>query len=181
MVTLYHSLVQFLIMTPWANQLTSTSEVLLNDYPVIIDIPLQWGEMDAFQHVNNTVYFRWFESGRIAYFERLEMMRRKGNQEIGPILAHTDCRFRIPLTFPDTVSIGTKVKAVGDDRFLMECIVVSHRHRKIAAQGSGLVVMYDYVNDCKATVPLRLRQAMERLEGQSLPVYQPQRTAVGRR
>ncbi|MCB0148997.1 MAG: acyl-CoA thioesterase, partial [Caldilineaceae bacterium] len=47
---------------------------LLAGYPVVIEIPVAWGEMDAFQHVNNIVYFRYFESGRIAYFERAGMM-----------------------------------------------------------------------------------------------------------
>jgi acyl-CoA thioester hydrolase len=39
--------------------------------PVIIEIPVAWGEMDALRHVNNIAYFRYFESARIAYFERL--------------------------------------------------------------------------------------------------------------
>ena len=38
------------------------SRGLLADFPVLIAWPVQWGDMDAFQHVNNTVYFRWFES-----------------------------------------------------------------------------------------------------------------------
>jgi hypothetical protein len=43
----------------------------LGAFPVVISCPVQWGDQDAFGHVNNTAYFRWFESGRIAYFERL--------------------------------------------------------------------------------------------------------------
>ena len=42
----------------------------LGRWPVTLEIPVQWGEMDAFGHVNNVVYLRWFESVRIAYFER---------------------------------------------------------------------------------------------------------------
>ena len=38
------------------------------DYPVVIETPVAWGEMDAYGHVNNIVYFRYFESARIAYF-----------------------------------------------------------------------------------------------------------------
>jgi acyl-CoA thioester hydrolase len=46
---------------------------LLKNYPVVIEIPIAWGDMDAFQHVNNIVYFRYFESARIAYFEKLNL------------------------------------------------------------------------------------------------------------
>jgi acyl-CoA thioester hydrolase len=45
---------------------------LISTYPVIIEIPLAWGDMDAFQHVNNVVYFKHFESARIAYFEKID-------------------------------------------------------------------------------------------------------------
>jgi len=62
-------------------------ENLLRDYPVIIEIPLAWGEMDAFQHLNNVVYFRYFESARIAYFDAIEAMTVMETTGVGPILA----------------------------------------------------------------------------------------------
>ena len=43
-------------------------------YPVSIVIPVAWGDMDAFQHVNNVTYGRWLESARIAYFRRIGFM-----------------------------------------------------------------------------------------------------------
>jgi acyl-CoA thioester hydrolase len=48
-------------------------DISIDGYPVVIEIPIAWGEMDAFQHVNNIFYFRYFESARIAYFGRLKM------------------------------------------------------------------------------------------------------------
>ena len=47
-------------------------EKLLQNYPVVIEIPVAWGDMDAFQHVNNVTYFKYFESARIAYFEKIK-------------------------------------------------------------------------------------------------------------
>ena len=44
-------------------------------WPVRRELPVQWGDMDAFAHVNNTVYLRWFETVRIAYFEELDVPR----------------------------------------------------------------------------------------------------------
>src|SRR5687767_1167703 len=54
---------------------------------VTVEIPVQWGDMDAFGHVNNTVYFRWFESARIAYFEKIGLNERMRRDRKGPILA----------------------------------------------------------------------------------------------
>lgn len=46
----------------------------LEGFPVVIELPVVWGEMDAFAHVNNVVYFRYFESARIAYLERINCL-----------------------------------------------------------------------------------------------------------
>jgi len=112
---------------------------LLLDYPVTIEIPVVWGEMDAFQHVNNIVYFRYFESARISYFEKLDYMKFLEEIGVGPILASTQCNFKIPLTYPDRVTVGAKVETIEDERFTMKHIVVSHNHKKIAALGRGLL------------------------------------------
>src|SRR5689334_8130077 len=109
---------------------------LLGSYPVVIAIPVAWGDMDAFQHLNNTIYFR--------YFERLRFMELMQATGVGPILASTQCRFKIPLTYPDTVDVGARIADVGDDRFLMRYAVASRRHQKIAAEGEGLIVAFDY-------------------------------------
>jgi acyl-CoA thioester hydrolase len=138
---------------------------LLAGYPVVIDVPLAWGEMDAFQHVNNAVYFRWFESARIAYFLRIGYDALKESEGLGPILASTSCRFRIPLDYPDTVSVATRVPELGEDRFRMEYLVVSHRHSEVAAQGDGWIVSYDYRKGGKCPLPDAVRRAIAELEG----------------
>ncbi|MEZ4865108.1 MAG: thioesterase family protein [Caldilineaceae bacterium] len=141
---------------------------LLEGFPVIIDIPVAWGDMDAYQHVNNTVYFRYFESARIAYFDRLAMNDLRAVTGIGPILASVNCRFRIPLTYPDTVAVGARVTTIQADRFEMETVIVSYRHRKVAAAGSGVIVTYNYSELQKALMPPELKARIEALEGHEL-------------
>lgn len=131
---------------------------LLKDFPVVIETPIAWGEMDAFQHVNNVVYFRYFESVRVACFDLLRMMEFKEKSGIGPILASTRCRFKVPLTYPDTVSVGTKIEQLEEDRFVMKYLVVSHRLQKVAAEGEGLVVFFNYKENRKAPIPAELKQ-----------------------
>lgn len=137
---------------------------LLEKFPVVIETPIAWGQMDAFQHLNNTVYFRFFESGRIAYFERLNFLEYLEETGVGPILASTSCRFKIPLTYPDSVFIGTRVSGVQDDRFTMDYYVVSQKHAKVAAEGSGLIVCFNYSENKKAPLPIELRERIAALE-----------------
>jgi len=137
---------------------------LTDGYPVVITIPVVWGEMDAFQHVNNVVYFRYFESARIAYFGKLDVMDLMNRTGIGPILASTSCRFRAPLTYPDTVLIGAKVTNIEQDRFTMNYLVVSTRLQKVAAEGDGLIVAFNYGENKKAIIPDELRQRIQDIE-----------------
>jgi len=138
---------------------------LLKPYSVVIEIPIAWGEMDAFGHLNNTVYFRYFESARIAYLERIQGIQYMQDTGIGPILASTQCRFRIPLTYPDTVSVGARIHTIQVDRFTMDYCIVSHQAQKIAADGSGLIVIFDYRNNTKTPLPEVLRERIDAVEG----------------
>src|SRR5262245_29871391 len=137
---------------------------LLDQYPVIIKTQVAWGEMDAFQHVNNIVYFRYFESARIAYFERINFADQETNGGIGPILAHTQCRFRRALTYPDTISIGARVTEIKEDRFMMALGVFSHRLQKIAAEGTAEIVAFDYRQNKKALLPAEVVEKIAALE-----------------
>jgi acyl-CoA thioester hydrolase len=140
------------------------SQELLKTYPVVIEVPVAWGEMDALRHVNNIVYFRYFESARMAYFTRLRIWDYMNETGIGPILASTECRFRLPLVYPDTVSVGTRISGVEADRFVMKYVVVSHAHAKVAAEGEGLIVSYDYRALRKTTLPDEIKRRIEVLE-----------------
>ena len=125
---------------------------------VVIDIPVAWGDMDAFQHVNNVAYFRYFESARIMYSEKLGLHALKERTGIGPILGSTSCRYKLPLTYPDTISVGAKIADMAEDRFTMKYVVVSHKHEKIAAVGDGVVVMYNYNEGKKTAIPEEIRK-----------------------
>ena len=130
----------------------------LENYPVIIEFPVAWGEMDAMNHVNNIVYFRYFESARIAYFEKMDMFSYMTETGIGPILATISCKFKIPLSYPDNVLIGAKVVSIEDDRFVMNHLVVSKKHQKVAAEGDGVIVAFNYREGKKVIVPEVVKQ-----------------------
>jgi acyl-CoA thioester hydrolase len=137
---------------------------LLKKFPVVIEIPVAWGEMDSLQHVNNIIYFRYFESARIAYFNELDIWNYMNETGIGPILASTQCQFRVALTYPDTVSVGARISEIEDDRFLMKYVVVSHSHQKVAAEGEGMIVSYNYREQRKAPLPEEIKGRIRILE-----------------
>jgi acyl-CoA thioester hydrolase len=127
----------------------------LGGFRIVIDVPVAWGEMDAFGHVNNIVFFRYFESARIAYLDAIAFRGLDG--AAGPILASTQCRFRRPLAYPDTVRVGARTTSLASDRFTMEYRIVSAAHADVAAEGSGIVVAYDYARAARTSLPEAVR------------------------
>jgi acyl-CoA thioester hydrolase len=140
---------------------------LLRNHAVVVSVPVAWGDLDAFGHVNNTRYFRWFEDGRIAFFDAVGIGEIKDRSGIGPILASTNCRFRIPLTYPDRVHVGASVSSYEPERFTMDYVVVSEQHGKVAAEGQGQLVAFDYRAGQKSAFPDDLRVRIERLRAQT--------------
>jgi acyl-CoA thioester hydrolase len=137
---------------------------LLAKYPVVIEFPVAWGEMDALGHVNNIIYFRYFESGRIAYMRKIGFHAALDSGEIGPILGYIDCKFKYPVTFPDTLSVGVRTTQIEDDRFTVEHCVVSHQAQRVAAIGEGVIVAYDYRAKRKAHLPEEIKRRIKELE-----------------
>lgn len=107
----------------------------MTDFPVHVELPVAWGDMDSFRHVNNTVFFRYLESARIAYLDRIAFRSDEDNGGVGPILASTRCRFLRPLTYPDMIRVGARTRDVGEDRFTMEYVVVSAAQERTVAEG----------------------------------------------
>ena len=137
---------------------------LLKGFPVIVTQDVVWGEMDAYHHVNNVVYFRYFENARIAYMNRLGWSDWSPEQGIGPIVSEVRAKFRRPLTFPDTISIGAGLGTMSEDRFVLKHIVVSHSQKVITTEGEGTVVTFDYQAKRKTPIPDDIREKMRKLQ-----------------
>ncbi len=135
---------------------------LLASWPVVIQLPVQWGDQDALGHVNNVVFFRWFESARVALLKQLGIRTRQQDR-LGTILAATDCSYRLPLTYPDTVLVAAGVLRLGRTSIRMAQQVVSVTAAEVAATGTATVVVFDYVEQRPAPIPEELRAQLERL------------------
>jgi acyl-CoA thioester hydrolase len=136
---------------------------LLDGFPVTVEIPVAWAEMDFFRHVNNTVYFRWFETARIAYLERIGFAGQLLDEGLGPILASTSARFRRPVFYPDTITVGVRTTDVTEDRFTNVYRAVSGGEEQVVAEGEAVVVSYDYGTRRKTAIPEQVRGAIRAL------------------
>lgn len=137
---------------------------LLEEFPVTVRLPVQWGEMDAYGHLNNVVFFRYFESARVRYLRKCGFTRSYEVDRVGAILHSTDARFHRPLRYPDTVLVGARVTDLSRDRFTMAYRVVSLEGDATAAEGNGIVVSFDYRTGQKTVVPEEVRRRIQEIE-----------------
>ena len=125
------------------------------------ELGVAWRDLDALQHVNNAVYFSYFESARVEHLSALHAYDNPDTRKTGTVVASTQCRFRIPLTYPDKLIVGSRVMDLGTDRFTMEYAIHSQQHDRIAAEGSAVVVSVTLHDGRKTPVPNRMRAAIE--------------------
>jgi acyl-CoA thioester hydrolase len=143
------------------------AEDLLANYPVTLDWPVQWGDQDAFGHVNNTVYFRWCESARVAWLQKLGLEEWMRPTTLGPILARIECNYRRQLHFPDTVRIGTRITRLGRTSLTMEHAIASLKQNVIVAESTSVIVVFNYQTQRPTTIPDEVRRAIEAIEGRT--------------
>ncbi len=133
---------------------------------VSLEVPVAWGEQDLFGHVNNIVYFRYFESVRMHFLERIGVLRSHKETGHGVILASTTCDFKKPVTWPQRLTIRTGSARIGNTSFTMDYLITDETGEAVAT-GTSVQVMYDYNTGNKMRVTDEVRAAIERV--QSIP------------
>ena len=139
---------------------------LVKDFTVVVDLNIEWGDMDALRHVNNIEYFKYFQVARIAYFEKIASDGVLEEKRIPLILASTQCKFIYPLAYPDSISVGVRVDAMADQHFTMKYAVVSDKHQRLVAIGDAKV-------ECLTMLIIKKHLFLMRLERQSLILKNP--------
>ena len=142
---------------------------LLKDFAFATECHVDWGDMDAFRHVNNAVYFRYFENARIEYGLKMGLHNRMAPDGIGPILAWIECRYLRPIVFPDTAIIGIRTLSFEGSEMLMDYSIVSTAQNKVVTVGKSLSVYYDYNNLRRLDFPRELIDITEAIEGKPIP------------
>lgn len=111
----------------------------LAHYPIIHHQPIHWGEMDAFNHLNNVVYYRYAESARIAYLQTLGMF----DGSMVTVLAQSSCQYLRPVTYPDTLLLGVRCQRLGNTSIVIEYSYYSAEQRAIVATADAVIVRLD--------------------------------------
>ena len=166
-------------------------------FPCWYPVQIRFRDLDPLAHVNNTVYFTYFEEARSYYFDHLEAWlnewpSREEHQEVESIVSHPplnpriqtrpsgshygllvkeiSCTFTLPLIRSDRVEVGVRVMHVGRTSFIMEHQIrdVNERER-VFATGKSVMVWCNYRTGRPHPIPPSLRFAFEQMEKRKFP------------
>jgi len=134
-----------------------------SDFSSLLPISVKWGEMDALGHVNNTVFIRYAEDGRIDYFHRL-VDTEHGGWSVGPILADLRCNFRRQLRYPAKVAMGTRIARVGGSSMTLVQALFGAEDDSLFAIFETIVVWFDFKAQKSVPIDNAARQRIEDVE-----------------
>lgn len=132
-------------------------------YAHFVPVTVRWGEMDALGHVNNSVFFRYSEDGRIDYIGKIAGQRPAGGGT-GPILADIRCSFLQQLRYPAEVEIATRTARIGRSSLHIEQALFCRDEADAIAAYQAVVVWFDYKAQTSVAVPEPVRERIRALE-----------------
>jgi len=128
--------------------------------PVLLSIatfPLRWGDMDALGHLNNTIYFRYFEQARVEWLYANGWPVDRAASE-GALLLTTNCHFRAQVVYPGDIRIETYITKVGKSSFTFsQRMSRADAPDVIVAESVSVNVWCDYAANTSRPIPDRLR------------------------
>jgi acyl-CoA thioester hydrolase len=141
-------------------------QVTIVDFKIQTTITVQWGEMDAFQHVNNVSYVRWGEIARVDYFKAMGFFINQDPKKIKyvPILGFQSVKYIAPVVYPDTIVIGTKTEEIKEDRFILKSYFFSEQQNQLVAIKTHEVIIVDYKLQQKIKVPKEIVDFIHQIE-----------------
>ena len=138
-------------------------KVEINDFNLTLKIVTSWGEMDAFGHINNSVFFRYFENIRIKYFQQCQILFNE-ESAIKPILSETHCKFIKPIYFPQSIIACAKTLSFTNNSFTMQYAIFESEDKSCIALGTGTITSFNYNTKKRSPLPKKWRSSIEKID-----------------
>ena len=129
-------------------------------YKVWREIATRWADNDAYGHVNNVVYYSWFDTAVNAWLIEQGLLNVEAGHLIG-LVVETGCRFARPLAYPEKVDVGLAVERVGKTSVSYILGVFSETSDEAAAEGRFVHVYVDRASRRPVDLPGLWREKME--------------------
>jgi len=135
-------------------------------FPVKLKLRIDWSELDFFGHVNNVSIFKYIQSSRVKYLDKISLTKLHRETQIGPILASCKCDFKRPLFFPGQIIIQSRVNFIKNTSFGI-CYQIIDDNSQISAEAQDIIVVFDFNRNKKVQISQKIRRQIEKLESKT--------------
>lgn len=136
---------------------------MIEGYPVTARVEVRFRDLDAMGHVNNAVYFTYFEIARAHYWE--EVFGARAVADINFILASIRCDFVSQTSYGEALEVGIRVPSAGRTSFEFEYEVRAGGDGRLVARGRSAQVLFDYGENRKMPITEGWLDRVEAAEG----------------
>ncbi len=137
-------------------------------YAQLTTIDTRWMDNDAYGHVNNVVYYSFFDTAVNRWLIERGLLDIAGSAAIG-LVVETQCRYLSPISFPDRVTAGVRVVHLGRSSVRYELALFRNDDTSPAAVGHFVHVYVDRTSRTSVAIPDAVREALERLRVATVP------------
>jgi acyl-CoA thioester hydrolase len=149
-------------IAPAAPQKSSKEPGMRYNYPRFRTITTRWMDNDVYGHVNNVVYYSFFDTAVNATLIDEGLLDPQNGDVIG-LVVETGCRYASALSFPETVDAGIRVAHIGNSSVRFEVGLFKHGEDIAAAEGFFVHVYVDARTRRPTSIPTALRSFLESL------------------
>jgi acyl-CoA thioester hydrolase len=131
-------------------------------FPVFRMITTRWMDNDHYGHVNNVIYYSWFDTAVNGYLLETTGLDTRSLPAIG-LVVESGCRYFAPLSFPDTIEVGLSVERLGERSISYQLGVFRAGEPQAAAVGHSVHVYVDRMTRTPTPIPEPIRSAASAL------------------
>ena len=134
------------------------------DFKFSVLVPVRFSDMDSLGHANNAVYLSYFEESRVRYFRELFDLPIDDSTKLGFIVLEIRCTYKTPAYHGETLKVFSKISWMKNKSMEMQYLAVGANDDRLVAEGSSILVGYDYSKKESIDIPVSVRSKISDFE-----------------
>lgn len=135
------------------------------DFKFTLDVPVRYADVDSRGHVNNAMYIRYFEEGRMHYMNEVAGFPLTEIADTDIIILDMHCDYISPSYHGEIMKVHARISRLGNKSMEMLYLITDKASGRTVAEGSSILVAYDYSTRKTMPVPDSFREKISRFEG----------------
>lgn len=132
----------------------------LNEYPLEIELRIDWSDLDVYEHVNNVNIIRYLQSARVNIWEKSGLYQSYKKTNRGPMLVSSKVDFKKSLFYPGTITIKSRVGYIKGSSFSLEHLILNAQG-EVCIQAQDIAVFFDFNTEKTYQIPENFRAIFE--------------------